>query len=153
VKSEFQEMVSEFHRALDFPVRDVPTVPGDDEVRLRARLILEETAEVLGELYFNVDWGAIFDDARNEIENAEVAVSLPALAHELADLHYVVSGTSAQLGINEGPVFAAVNAANMAKAGGGKDERGKARKPAGWAPADIASVLREQGWTGDAEAE
>jgi predicted HAD superfamily Cof-like phosphohydrolase len=84
--------------------------------------------------------------------NVEAArVDLPALAHELADLHYVVSGTAVQLGIDEAAVFSAVNDANMAKAGGGKDERGKARKPDGWRPADVAAVLRAQGWTGGEE--
>jgi predicted HAD superfamily Cof-like phosphohydrolase len=151
--SEFQEMVSEFHRALDFPVRDVPTVPGDDEVRLRGRLIAEEAFEVLGAMFPDVNWSEWAVRVRETIDRARVDVDLPALANELVDSHYVTSGTSAQFGINEWPVFTAVHVANCAKAGGGKDERGKAVKPVGWKKADIAAVLREQGWTGDAEAE
>jgi predicted HAD superfamily Cof-like phosphohydrolase len=146
--SPLQEQVAEFHRALDFPVRTTPTVPSDDEVRLRARLISEEAFEVLGAMFPGVNWSEWAIRARDVIERARVSTDLPALAHELADLHYVVSGTAVQLGFNEAPVVSAVHAANMAKAGGGKDERGKARKPDGWAPADIAAVLRAQGWTG-----
>lgn len=155
MKSEFQEMVTEFHRALDFPVRETPTVPSDDEVRLRARLILEEAREVMEAMFPDADWHQKFADAWNALDpvwGATPRVDLPALAHELADLHYVTSGTCAQFGINEAPVFKAVHAANKAKAGGGKDERGKAMKPAGWRKADIAAALREQGWTGEEEA-
>lgn len=149
--SPFQVMVAEFHRALDFPARDTPTVPPDDEVRLRARLIAEEAFEVLEAMLCNAALRYQREAVMAAIADADVCVEMPALANELADLHYVTSGTAVQLGIDEAPVFAAVHAANMAKAGGGKDERGKARKPAGWRKADIAAVLREQEWTGGEE--
>jgi predicted HAD superfamily Cof-like phosphohydrolase len=151
-RRSFQEQVAEFHRALDFPVRDAPTVPSDDEVRLRARLIAEEFFEVMAAMFPILDWDERADRVRYFIDEAIVGpVDLPALVHELADLHYVVSGTAVQLGIDEAPVIAAVHVANVNKAGGGKDERGKARKPDGWAPADVSAVLRAQGWTGGEE--
>jgi predicted HAD superfamily Cof-like phosphohydrolase len=149
VKSEFQEMVTEFHRALDFPVRDTPTVPSDDEVRLRARLMNEEFFEVLGAMFPNVDWYEWAYSIRVSIENASVDVDLPGLAKELCDLHYVTSGTSVQIGINEGPVMAATHSENLSKAGGGKDANGKAMRGPNYRKADIAAVLREQGWTGE----
>lgn len=153
MKSEFQEMVSEFHCALDFPVRDAPTVPSDDEVRLRGRLMSEEFFETLEAMFPVFDWAYLAARVRHVIDEARVGpVDMPAFAKELCDLHYVTSGTSAQFGINEGPVFSAVHEENLSKRGGGKDENGKAIKGAGHKKADIAAVLREQGWTGDAEA-
>lgn len=146
MKSEFQEMVTEFHRALDFPVRATPTVPSDDEVRLRARLIVEEAFEVLDAMYPGINWGRFLGVVRHIVDSATIGVNLPALAHELADLHYVVSGTAVQFGIDEGAVLAEVHRANLTKAGGGKDANGKALKSANFRPADIAAVLRKQGW-------
>ena len=106
MKSEFQEMVTEFHRALDFPVRDKPTVPSDDEVRLRARLIAEEFFEVMAAMFPDVDWAAWRECVRDVIDDARVDVDLPGLAKELCDLHYVTSGTAVQ----SSPVFCATTA-------------------------------------------
>lgn len=148
-RRSFQEQVAEFHRALDFPVRDTPTVPGGDEVRLRARLIAEEFFEVLATMFQEVDWRAWSRSVRGVVDRARIAVDLPELAHELADLHYVTSGTAVQLGVDEDAVLAEVHRANLSKAGGGKDANGKAMKGAGFVPADVAAVLRAQGWPGE----
>jgi predicted HAD superfamily Cof-like phosphohydrolase len=150
-RRSFQEQVAEFHRALDFPVRETPTVPGDDEVRLRARLIAEEAFEVLAAMFPKERWISWYRGVREVIDRAHVDVYLPALAHELADLHYVTSGTAVQLGIGEGAVLAEVHRANCEKRGGGKDAGGKALRPANWRPADVAAVLRAQGWDGGEE--
>ncbi|WP_437310081.1 hypothetical protein [Sorangium sp. So ce388] len=152
VRPTFQEQVTEFHRALDFPVRDTPTVPDDDEVRLRARLIAEEAFEVLAAMFPVFDWDNIVSRVRYVVEAARVGpVDLPALAHELADLHYVTSGTAVQLGFDERAVLNEVHRANLSKFGAGKDHRGKALKGSGFVPADVAAVLRAQGWQGGEE--
>lgn len=144
----FQGMVAAFHLALGVPARERPTVPPADEVRLRLRLITEEFFEVLGasNLAPDVDgYGEVRFAVLEAIARVDPEMDLTATAHELADLAYVIFGTCVQLGIDLVPVFRAVHAANMAKLGGERRPDGTILKPAGWRPADVAAVLREQG--------
>ena len=67
---------------------------------------------------------------------------LAPLAHELADLLYVVYGALETCGLDADAVFAEVHRANMSKAGGPRRADGKLLKPPGWRPADVAAVLR-----------
>lgn len=144
--SEFQGKVAEFHKAFGLPHGERKFAPSEEEIRLRARLIVEETTEVLAEMFPGPDWDEWLEDARSMIESHRPIMGMADLAHELADLHYVVSGTAVQFGFDEGPVFDEVHRANMAKVGGKVDERGKLQKPEGWTPADVRGVLRAQGW-------
>ncbi len=88
--------------------------------------------------------GAFLDS----IGTSSIMVDIAALADACADLAYVVEGTNLEFGINGDEIMAEVHRANMTKAGGGKDEHGKAIKPPGWTPPDIEGVLRKQGWQG-----
>lgn len=143
--------VEDFHVAMNIPCGDKPHVPGDDRVRLRAALIVEECLEFLE---------AIFDDnpsteieieflrrhAADIIKGTPVAVDLPEAADALADIAYVVEGSNIEFGIDGEAVLAEVHRANMAKVGGPISPTGKQLKPEGWKPPDIEGALRAQGW-------
>jgi len=73
---------------------------------------------------------------------------VPELADAIGDLKYVLEGTNLAFGIDGEPIWDAIQAANMAKAGGRVDEHGKRLKPPGWTPPDIEGELVKQGWTG-----
>jgi predicted HAD superfamily Cof-like phosphohydrolase len=149
VTDEFSRMVREFHEAFERPVRDMPGVGTPEERVLRVRLMLEEVLEFAKAANVRV---AFMGSNITSIEHLRVyyvpfgAPDLTAMAHELADVQYVTSGTAVQLGIPLLPVVAEVHAANMRKLGpDGKsvvDELGKVRKPPGWRPADVGAVLK-----------
>src|SRR5690242_14944400 len=86
-----QQMVREFHEAFGAAIDQDPDPA---LLRLRRRLIEEETNEVLDEL-------ALGD--------------IVGLAKELADLIYVVYGTAVSFGIDLDAALAAVHASNMSK--------------------------------------
>jgi predicted HAD superfamily Cof-like phosphohydrolase len=145
-RNHLRNRVRQFMTAFHQHIADKPSIPPDDVVRLRARLIAEEAFEFLracfGELHF-ADWQKL---VLNTIDHASVSVDLPAVTDALADLDYVDEGTRLAFGIDGQPIADAVHAANMAKVGGHKDEYGKWRKPEGWQPPDIVRLLQEQGW-------
>lgn len=122
-----QSAVRDFHRLFGVASADTPSLPSEDALALRVRLIREEARE------------------------CEVALAdrdIVGIANELADLCYVALGTAIACGIDLSRVFEAVHAANMAKGIGGPRFRGdgKVLKPEGWRPADIATELKKQGW-------
>jgi len=146
-----QRDVADFHRAMDQAILPKPSIPDHDIVVLRARLVTEEFGEFIGALTGS-------DDAETErlVSYLHGLVrgyldkggkpDLPGLADAIEDLKYVLLGTNLAFGINGAPVWSAVHAANMAKAGGPVSPEGKRLKPPGWTPPDIEGVLRAQGW-------
>jgi predicted HAD superfamily Cof-like phosphohydrolase len=148
------EQVREFQAMVDRPAPRSPTVPHDEVVRLRLRLIAEEFFELLEAAIKPamadkewVDLECCKLDVGELIAGGRFHVDLAGVADALADLDYVIEGTRQELGIDGGPIASAVHAANMAKMSGPVDETGKKRKPPGWTPPDIAGELRKQGWT------
>jgi predicted HAD superfamily Cof-like phosphohydrolase len=127
----WQQAVADFHEAMDLAVATTPAVPDRSVSKLRRDLIAEEAKELDEELF----WLDVV---------ANPSYYLPALAKEMADLIYVILGTAVSFGIDMGPVFEAVHASNMAKAGGPVRSDGKRLKPQGWQPPDIAKVLEAQ---------
>ncbi|MBX3059045.1 MAG: hypothetical protein KF770_21465 [Anaerolineae bacterium] len=123
------EKIVEFHAALE-ATPTAPTIPHPDTLSLRRTLIEEEYQEVM----------AAFATLHGELHTA---VDLTPLAHELADLLYVVYGTFATLGINADAVYAEVHRANMEKLSGPRRADGKLLKPPGWQPANVASILQQ----------
>ncbi len=145
--------VADFHRAFGYPVRTVPQVPSEDEIRLRLRLIAEEFVELLQAHDVTGFNSQRLDEAENHIfafineaRLGPIEVDLADAADALADLDYVIAGTRLQYGIPGRAVFDEVHRSNLAKAGGKHDEHGKLQKPEGWTPPDIESVLRKYGW-------
>lgn len=131
-QTNFEKIVA-FHAALE-ATPTAPTIPHPDTLSLRRTLIQEEYREVM----------AAFASAFAVLDGEmETAVDLAPLAHELADLLYVVYGTFATLGINADAVYAEVHRANMEKLGGPRRADGKLLKPPGWQPANISSILQQ----------
>ncbi len=149
--TKLREEVTEFHHAFGQEVRAQPGVPDERVVRLRARLILEESFEAVEALMpftyclFNMD-----EDKERLLEiigeGTRGRTDAVAVADALADLDYVVEGTRLAFGIDGEPIAREVHRANMAKLGAGNDEFGKKQKPAGWTPPDVERELVKQGW-------
>lgn len=125
-EDSFADLVEEFHIVFEVPVADKPSIPPADIKALRKKLIKEEYEELMK---------AIEDD------------DLLNIADGIADLHYVVSGTSLAYGIPEAKVFAEVHRSNMSKANpdGSVNRRpdGKILKSIHYTPANIRAVLDE----------
>lgn len=115
--TSLRDQVLEFHAAMGCPTLTTPTVPPDDRVRLRARLIVEECIEFL-EACSPSAYGML-DSIRKEaafvINESAPIVNLPAAVDALADIAYVVEGANLELGVDSGPVLAEVHRCNLAK--------------------------------------
>lgn len=142
-----QDLVREFHEAFNLPVRGTPDTGLPSERVLRVRLMLEEVLEFAKAAGVLVAFdGEIIPSVNHLGFSADLfEPDIAAMAHELADVAYVVAGTAVQLGIPLRACLEEVHAANMRKLGpDGKpivDANGKVRKPEGWAPADVGRTL------------
>ena len=129
MKSNFQQ-IEDFQLAAGAKRPSSPTIPSIETLHLRRQLIREEYEEVT----------AAFESLINPNGDAP---DVTELAHELADLLYVVYGTFSACGVDADAVFAEVHRANMDKIGGPRRADGKLLKPPGWQPADVKSVLEQ----------
>ena len=127
MKSNFQQ-IEDFQLAAGAKRPSSPTIPSIETLHLRRQLIREEYEEVT----------AAFESLINPNGDAP---DVTELAHELADLLYVVYGTFSACGVDADAVFAEVHRANMDKIGGPRRADGKLLKPPGWQPADVKGVL------------
>lgn len=118
------QAVLDFHRKFGCHVENKPTAQPEHIRSLRKRLIEEE----------------VIKETFTAIDNND----LPGIADGIVDSIYVLIGTAVSYGIDLRPVFDAVQAANMAKEGGGTRADGKILKPAGWKAPDVASIIGEQ---------
>lgn len=148
-----QSLVRAFHEKFSIPVRDKPGVPSDERVRLRLRLIAEEFCELLTASLdvsqgrhdlakVTLDFTSLLTTI---ISNAKVNVDLVEFVDALADLEYVIHGTSCEFGVDSGPVFAEVHRSNCTKHAQ-TDAQCKITKGPNYEPPDIAGCLRAQGW-------
>lgn len=129
IDSNFQK-IEAFQKAAGSKRPSSPTPPDLATLQFRLKLISEEYEEVreaVAQLSASIE--------------ADDEADLSPLAHELADLLYVVYGTFSTCGIDADAVFSEVHQANMAKISGPRRADGKLLKPPGWQPADVASVL------------
>lgn len=129
-------LVREFHEAFGLNISEYPSVPSDSEIRLRIRLIKEETAEVCDELI------RLISHRRNRDAFEDVVPTLRNLLGELCDLRYVTEGTAVSFGLDIDGAYRAVHAANMAKVWPDgevhRDSGGKVIKPPNHQSADLS---------------
>lgn len=138
-------LVQKFHEAFDIPVKESPTIPYIDRVRLRRRLIEEEFAEVMEE-FDRIERRLTGKNNARPYEHAmEVYHGISYLAKELADLRIVCEGTELEFGIPGDEVYAEVHRSNMSKLGtDGQPVRrhdGKVLKGPNYEEADVLTVL------------
>lgn len=142
--------VSDFHRATDTPVLSSPTLPPEDRIELRVRLITEEVRDELLQHLIDLkihrqemDLGRKLCRSTNpkliELIRKDMALMLDACA----DAIYVIVGTAVEFGLPLDAVWMIVQAANMSKVDSvtGKvirREDGKVLKPEGWESPDEA---------------
>ncbi len=153
--SILRSQVMAFHTAMGLPVHFVPKVPSEDRVRLRLRLGIEEPIEQIEACITGDDEGSELQRKLLKglhklivtlIDTAPIKVDLAKYADALGDSDFVNEGARLEFGIDGDPVAEAIHVANLAKVGGGTDEKGKIKKPEGWQPPDIAGALVAQGW-------
>ncbi|MHB8283209.1 MAG: pyrophosphohydrolase domain-containing protein [Caulobacteraceae bacterium] len=110
--------VLEFHRAFGHPAPDRPQIQPDELVQKRAGWIEEE------------------------VEELKSAETLHDQADAYIDILYFAHGGLVELGLDPSPLWAIVQAANMAKLGPDGTPLyhpdGKVRKPEGWIAPDAA---------------
>lgn len=154
-----QAKVRAFHEAFDLVVRDEPQAAGieADEVKLRAKLIIEEVAELLAALVGRENATALaavfeaeFDLFARDALRAGVDVA--AVARESADVLNVVYGTALHYGFDLDRAFDEVHDSCMRKVGPDGQVRrrddGKVLKPDGWQPPNVARAIGVEGGEG-----
>lgn len=131
--------VAFFHEAFGLPVVSHPSIPSDDRVALRLRLIDEEYKEVRSELT------NILEKQRYGHEIGGAQQRLADLAKELSDLIYVIYGCALEFGLDLDRALAIVHTSNMSKLGeDGKPirrEDGKILKGPNYKPADLSELV------------
>ncbi len=147
-----RSQVAEFHEMMGQPILLAPQVPSPERVKLRARLVTEETIEMLDAIFGVRDTDPIRLAVHKCIEKGEVRVHLPQLVDATHDIDYVVEGTRLEFGVNGAPIAAEVHRSNMAKkwpdgTAHVRDD-GKVMKPPTWTPPNIEGELKKQGWKG-----
>src|SRR5271154_3460005 len=112
--SKLRGQVAEFHAAMGMKDPTTPTVPSDDRVRLRVKLVAEEFFEVMEAIF-----GPIFGQAKEVVEEARtkypIRVDMKELADGMGDLDFVVEGTRLEFGVDGEPIADEIYRTNMAK--------------------------------------
>jgi hypothetical protein len=115
----------EAHRLLcPEQVGSEPGFPDGKIMALRVRLINEEHREFL-----------------DAVHNEDLADTVDALVDKI----YVEIGTAVAMGVDLRPVWDAVHAANLAKAGGPRRADGKFLKSESWVHPNIKEIIENQG--------
>lgn len=142
---KLQKQVREMHRE----ILNQPCSPAEPALRcvdLRARLIAEEAIETVYALVGCARGQTVIMEQMISVlqERTRAGKTEPDLLEAIdgcADTLVVTYGTLEALGVDGEPFTDEVMRSNMAKKGGPVDAGGKALKPPGWAPPDIAGVL------------
>lgn len=155
VTGDVHRQVRQFHEVFNQPVLDTPTVPSDERVKMRLKLIAEEFVELLeatmgtGFMYSGFAQGDddyVAETLEHYIDDAEVRVDLVKTADALGDLLYVVHGMCLELGLPIGKVVDEIHRSNLSKLGpDGKPvyrDDGKVTKGPNYVPPNIESILK-----------
>ncbi len=136
LRSEHQLSVDEFMRLAKQDLPQKPTLPAENVLKLRAKLILEECLETIAALGFRVEDGLLVSSG---------PPNLVEIVDGCCDIAVVTTGTLSACGIPDLPFQRAVNENNLAKFGPGHSirEDGKLIKPPGHRPPDIRKLLKE----------
>lgn len=146
-------------RALAPDMPDLPTtpvLPPASMILNRARLVFEETMELLEALGVGIHvknaYGSLHtyltkDDFKLTIDKPPDITDIPHIAKELADVSVVTIGTFSEFGICDTPILEEVDIANLRKFSDGCyiDENKKLRKPPDFKDADLSATLKDQG--------
>ncbi len=149
MKTDHQKSVEEFMYRAKQDVPYFPAIP-DEKTRLRqARLIMEESIELIESLGIGISVGGARITKDNFSSNAlddRRPIDLSEVAKEVADLHVVATGAASACGIRMKPIQEAVDKSNLEKFGPGSytDVHGKLIKPPDWQRPDIESLLDKQ---------
>lgn len=130
-KHPVQKDVEEFHRMVVGV--DDPDTPALRRTELRASLIAEEARETLEAITGRYVTITIHDEA------TPLGPDLVQSIDGMCDMLGVIYGTASEFGVDLAPFWDEVHGTNMAKVQG--VDRGKAVKPPGWTPPDIAGIL------------
>lgn len=122
-----QNKVREFHTATKQPINDTLTLPSDEILNLRHKLIQEEV-----------------DELKEAIDSNDIV----EIADALGDILYLVYGTGVVMGISLDEVFNEIHKSNMTKISLDGQvflrEDGKILKPSSYIPPDIHSILMKK---------
>lgn len=149
------EKVAEFHQKFGLPTYNADRadradiLPISDECRDSMTEASGLVAAAKGVLYDHRDERAAYSvmfilEELEELMDVIVEDDLVEIADALADLDYVVAGTSHFYELPHDEVVAEVHRSNMEKERGTTEKRDSGldiRKPEGWRPPDIARVL------------
>lgn len=143
--------VRKFLAATDRHCPDTLGVPDDAAIRLQLQMTLEECLELIDSALapFEEDDNAreyhrACSFIRDAIQARQVDVKLSAWADATIDMDYLNEANRLMLGIEGGPLWDEVHAANMRKIGGPRRADGKLLKPDDWRGPDIDGVLERQ---------
>ena len=142
-KPDYERDVRAFHNMAGIDNPDLPVLLDPETCRTRARLLLEETFETLRALVGNswllrlAERLAYWTINRSNCDSYDIE----AVADGCADTTYIAVGTCLALGIPFNRVWRAVQASNMSKMGGYRDQRGKWIKPANYKQPEIARAI------------
>ena len=152
---ERQALVRDFHRKSGEPINDAPEPPDALQAVLRAKFILEEAFELAEALGVHIELTLSDDPYEGEVievyfgrlefcpsgRQPDIAKAVDALR----DLEYQIHGTELVLGVHTATdeTFLEVHRSNMEKQIVDSSPDGKALKPPGWKPPNIAGVLRK----------
>lgn len=148
-----QDDVRQFMAAFKQALPVIPQWPDQATMDLRVRMESEEYVERMEALGYGVSVFVNRLDPNEMVQAIFRAVVPPQTARKdfaesadgAIDQMYVLIGSLLAMGIDMWPLWAEVQRANMAKAGG-PVVNGKQLKPEGWQPPDIAGLLKAQGW-------